>query len=137
MLEFTWRGAADGTGLPCVGVAAGAEGEPDGGEGEAIGAATLRGWIAGPWSGSEIAARVPSALMAMGPSSGPSANGNGLRTPAEGFNQYHTPVPTARTAIRPSFPGAAPSVKSAACAGGFASTFTGEGARVRSNASAS
>src|SRR5260370_42145961 len=113
-LEFMWCGAADGRGLPWVGVAAGADGAPDAAEGEAIGADTLMGSITGPWSGREIAARVPSALMAMGPSSGPSANGNGLRTPAVGFSQYHTPVPTDRTAIKPSFPRAAPSVKSAA-----------------------
>src|SRR5260370_38261497 len=99
MLEFTWRGAADGTGLPCVGVAAGADGAPDAGEGEAIGAATLMGSITGPWSGSEIAARVPSALMAMGPPSAPSANGTGFRTPAEAFPPHHTPAPPAAPTI--------------------------------------
>src|SRR5450759_13566 len=75
--------------------------------------------ITAPWSGSETAASVPSGEMAMGPSSGPSFNGNGLRTPASALSQYHAPVPNSRTATSPDWPGAAPSVKKAAWVGGF------------------
>src|SRR5260370_30065205 len=114
-LELTWRGAADGTGLAWVGVAAGGGADPlVAGEGEATGVATLIGSITGPWSGSEMAASVPSALIAIGPSSGPGDRGNGFSTAAAAFSQYHAPVPNTRTAINPSGPGAAPSVQRAA-----------------------
>src|SRR5216684_6294854 len=85
-----------------------------------------------PWSGSDTAARVPSGEMAMGPSSGPSFRGNGLRTPASALSQYHAPVPNSRTASNPDWPGAAPSVKKAAWVGGFASTLSGPRGCVRS-----
>src|SRR2546427_13272832 len=81
---------------------------PAAGDTGAAGAATLIGKITGPRSGSEMAARVPFALIAMGPSSGPRDSGKGLRTAAGGLGQYHGPVPAARTAVKPSAPGAAP-----------------------------
>src|ERR1700675_545642 len=85
--------------------------------GVASGTPELMGSITAPWSGSETAASVPSGEMAMGPSSGPSISGNGLRTPASALSQYQVPVPNSRSASRPETPGAAPSVKKAACAG--------------------
>src|SRR2546428_12706268 len=90
---------------------------PAAGDTGAAGAATLIGKITGPRSGSEMAARVPFALIAMGPSSGPRDSGKGLRTAAVGFSQYPAPVPTARPATKPSAPGAAPSGNIAASAG--------------------
>src|SRR5450759_4832044 len=93
--------------------------------GEASGMPELKASITAPWSGSETAACVPSGEMAMGPSSGPSFNGNGLRTPASALSQYHAPVPNSRTATSPDWPGAAPSVKKAAWVGGFDSTLSG------------
>ena len=95
------------------------------------------GSITAPWSGRETAASVPSGEMAIGPSSGPSFNGNGLRTPASAFSQYHVPVPNSRTAISADVPGAAPSVKKAAWAGGFESTLIALSGCVRSSASTS
>ena len=94
-------------------------------------------WMTAPWSGSATATMVPSGLIAIGPSSGPSARGNGFSTPASAFNQYHAPVPKARTASRPELPGTAPWVKNAACEGGFESTFRGPVACVRSSVSTS
>src|SRR5438270_14087597 len=88
--------------------------------GVATGSALLIGSITGPWSGIATAAIVPSAVIAIGPSSGPRFSGNGLSTPASALSQYHAPVPKARTASRPEFPGTAPSVKNAACVGGLA-----------------
>ena len=81
--------------------------------GDARGSALLMGWMTAPRSGIATAAIVPSALITTGPSSGPSDSGNGLRTPASAFSQYHDPVPNARTASRPELPGAAPSMKKA------------------------
>ena len=94
-------------------------------------------WMTAPWSGKATATIVPSALIAIGPSSGPSASGNGFSTPASAFIQYHDPVPNARTASKPELPGTAPSVKKAACEGGFESTFNGPAVCVRSSASTS
>src|SRR2546428_569060 len=107
---------------------------PAAGDTGAAGAATLIGKITGPRSGSEMAARVPFALIAMGPSSGPRDSGKGLRTAAVGFSPYHAPVPSARTALKPPAPGAAPSVNNAAGVGGLASTFGAAGGSVRSDA---
>src|SRR5258708_20149168 len=97
----------------------------------------LIGSIKAPWSGSETATSVPSGEMAIGPSSGPSFNGNGLSTPASALSQYQVPVPNSRTASSPDTPGAAPSVKKAACAGGLASTLSALNGWVRSSASTS
>src|SRR5260370_30230063 len=99
--------------------------------GVASGIPELIGSIKAPWSGSETATSVPSGEMAIGPSSGPSFNGNGLSTPASALSQYHVPVPYSRTASSPDTPGAAPSVKKAACAGGLASPLSALAARVR------
>ena len=119
-----------------------AAGEPDPlgfavGLGDAIGSPLLIGSIRAPWSGSATATVVPSGLIASGPSSGPSDRGNGFSTPASAFSQYHVPVPTSRTATRPELPGASPSVKKAACAGGLESVFRAPAVRVRSRASTS
>src|ERR1700693_2389468 len=105
--------------------------------GVASGMLELMDSITAPWSGSETAASVPSGDMAIGPSSGPSFKGNGLRTPASALSQYHAPVPNSRTASNPDWPGAAPSVKKAAWVGGFASTLSGLSGCVRSSASTS
>src|SRR4029077_15776221 len=106
-LEFTWCGAADGAGLACVGVAVAAAVPLVTGDDEATGVATLMGSMTGPWSGSEMAANVPSERSAIAPTPGPSARGNGFKTAADALSQYHAPVPNARTAINPSGPGAA------------------------------
>src|ERR1700694_675468 len=103
--------------------------------GVASGMPELMGSTTAPWSGSETAASVPSGEMAIGPSSGPSFNGKGLSTAAS--SQYQVPVPNSRTASRPDTPGAAPSVKKAACAGGFESTLIALSGCVRSSASTS
>ena len=95
------------------------------------------GSITAPWTGSATATIVPSELIAMGPSSGPSFSGKGFSTPASAFSQYQAPVPAARTAIKPESAGATPSVKKAACAGGRERAFSGAAALVRSSASTS
>src|SRR5206468_9762678 len=82
-------GDADGGG-------ADADGE---GVGEAMGRVLLIGSTTAPWLGSATAARVPSALIAIGPSSGPSFRGNECSTPASALSQYHAPVAKVRTAI--------------------------------------
>src|SRR5579859_7756693 len=80
--------------------------------------ARLTGSITAPWSTSDTAAIVPSGLKATGPSSVPGVNGNWFSTPSSGLRKYHAPVAKPRTAIRPSTPGAAPSVNRAGWAGG-------------------
>src|SRR5437762_3398776 len=105
--------------------------------GEAMGRPLLIGSITAPWLGSATATIVPSALIAIGPSSGPSFSGNGCRRPASAFSQYQAPVPKARTATRAESPGAAPSVKNAVWSGGRDRTLSGPAAWVRSNASTS
>jgi hypothetical protein len=107
------------------------------GVGDAMGIALLIGSIRAPWSGRATAAVVPSGVIAIGPSSGPRLNGNWLSTPASALSQYQVPVPNSRTAISPDAPGATPSVKNAAWAGGRASTFKPGEDWVRSNASTS
>src|SRR5882672_6406401 len=71
--ELTARGLVDGDGVVLIGLVAGeavATGLPP------IGTVTLIGWMTGPWSGLDTATCVPSALIAIGPSSGPSLRGN-------------------------------------------------------------
>src|SRR5665213_1508883 len=119
-LELTALGLAGGDGVEAVGVVAGEE--LAGGPTEAMGTVTSMGSITGPWSGRETATMVPSGLMAMGPSSGPSFSGNACRTLAFRFSQYHRPVPKARTPNSPLAPGAAPSVNSAVWSGGLVTT---------------
>src|SRR5579859_2631406 len=132
-LELRCLGAAGALGVA-------AAGEPLAGAlelGVATGSATLIGSITAPWSGRATATVEPSGVMAIGPSSGPSARGNGLSTPASALSQYQPPVPNSRTAINPEPPGAAPSVKNAACAGGLARTLSGPSGCVTSSASTS
>src|SRR5438309_3382611 len=105
--------------------------------GEATGSELLMGSMTSPWSGMATATIVPSAEMAIGPSSGPSERGNGLSTEAPAFSQYQVPVPNSRTASSPESPGATPSVKNAGCAGGFANGLSAADACVRSSASTS
>src|SRR5260370_787256 len=128
------RGAAldaDGDGAGC-GDAVAAAGAEELALGVASGMPGVIGSINAPGGAS-----VPTGEMAIGPSSGPSFNGNGLSTPASALSQYHVPVPNSRTASSPDTPGAAPSVKKAACAGGLASTLSALSGWVRSSASTS
>src|SRR6185312_435431 len=104
---------------------------------EACATETLIGSMYAPLSIIETATSCPSPLIAIGPSSGPSFKGNGWRTPAEGLSQYQAPVAAARTAIRPSSPGAAPCVKRFAWSGALARTFNPVTGLVRSSASTS
>src|SRR5207247_10298881 len=119
-----------------AGAAAGA-GDDAGEVGEASGRPLLIGSLTAPWLGSATAAMVRSALIAIGPSSGPSFSGDGCRRPASAFSQYRAPVPKARTATRAESPGAAPSVKNADWSGGRDRTLSGPAAWVRANASTS
>src|SRR5207245_722950 len=106
-------GLADGLGL--------GEAEADS-DGDAKMGARLTGSMTALWSTSETAAMVPSGLKATGPSSMPGLRGNWLSTPSCGLRKYHAPVAKPRTAIRPSNPGAAPSVNRAGWPGGRVST---------------
>src|ERR1700704_6888643 len=90
--ELTARGPAAGDGVAGAGVVVGELDAP------ATGTLTLMGRITGPWSGLDTATVVPSGLIAIGPSSGPSFNGKAWSTLASRFSQYHRPVPKARTA---------------------------------------
>ena len=118
---------------PGVAVAAGLEAPL----GVAMGSVLLMGSITGPLLGIATATIVPSAEMAIGPSSGPRDSGNGFSTEAPAFSQYQLPVPNSRTARRPESPGAAPSVKNAGWAGGLASGLSVPDCWVRSSASTS
>ena|SRR5438094_7108846 len=106
--ELTRRGATvDGDG-EALGFVLGDAVEPGVRDGEGKTGLRLTGSMIAPWSGSDRAAIVPSALNAIGPSSGPGASGKWLSTPSCGFRKYHAPVAKPRTAISPSIPGPAP-----------------------------
>src|SRR5258708_27463930 len=87
-----------------------------------MGTLTLMDSIIGPWSGLDTATAVPSGLIAIGPSSGPSLRGKACSTLASRFSQYQRPVAKALTATRPLSPGAAPSVNNASWVGGLVIT---------------
>src|SRR5438045_6943645 len=59
--------------------------------GDSSGNALLMGSMTAPWSMLATATIVPSGLIAIGPSSGPSLSGNGLTTTAAPLSQYHAP----------------------------------------------
>ena len=127
-----WTG--DAVGVAPVGRAEGdALDAPADGDGR-IGA-RFTGSMSAPWSISEIAAIVPSGLKAIGPSSCPGFSGNALSTPRLGLRKYQAPVAAPRTAMRPSTPGAAPSVNSAGWLGGRVRIFTCADPCVRSSTS--
>src|SRR4029077_12522952 len=133
-LEVTARGFVAGLGIAGLGVVGG--GLPTPGV-AAAGTFTLMDSISGPWSGLETATAVPSGLIAIGPSSGPSAIGKACRTLASRFSQYHRPVAKARTATSPPSPGTAPSVKRAVCVGGLVATLMAADGLLRSRESTS
>src|SRR5262245_6722719 len=114
-LELTRRGCmGDGDGVACaVGLAAAGEPVAAGADGDSRMGVRFTGSRSAPWSMSEIAASVPSGLNVIGPSSWPGFSGNALSTPRLGLRKYQAPVAAPRTAMRPSTPGAAPSVNSA------------------------